>query len=417
MSDRPLAGHVLRALTLVGTGVLLTLCAIIVMRRRDEAAAPTPPQEQAPARTPREAALGPELEIREIVHRVLPSVVRIEALLEPRGQATGTGFAVKGSANIVATNRHVVEDAALVTVHLPDGRTVRPVAITLDEKLDLALLTLPGRAGLDGLPLRDDLPEQGEDVIAVGNPYGLSDTVTEGIISGVRKLPNGERVLQTSAAVSSGNSGGPLIDTRGRVVGIVTFKVVADDAESLNFAIPAASISALVARPPKAVHADDFYGAAGTPISSAGTAGTLEGLWRPHLGPRRLLALRSGGDRRIVVTSVTGSGHGPSPGPELLTLERASDGAAWEGVSVTTWQCTGWSSAVGGSRIERTCELPREYHLRLVRGRLEGRVDFKRVPNPNDADYDEACRTCLSADESVSKDEIWNREGDLPLGW
>ena len=152
----------------------------------------------------------------------------IPGLPTPReGRSTGSGFAIDGEGNIV-TNAHVVEGADEVKVRFGDQELVKAKVRGSDPSTDLALLQVdPGKAKLKPIPLGDSKSVRvGDQVIAIGNPFGLEHTVTTGIVSALQRsidAPNGfsiENAIQTDASINPGNSGGPLLDGRGRVVGI-----------------------------------------------------------------------------------------------------------------------------------------------------------------------------------------------------
>ncbi len=204
---------------------------------------------QAPRRTP----------IVEVVERVAPSVVNIaaEAIvreIDPffgpffggrrrRAQSLGSGLIVD-PAGIVITNAHVIEGASRIVVSTLDGRELEAEVVGADRDVDLAVLKVAGR-GLPATPLgtSSDLLI-GETVIAIGNPFGLSHTVTTGVLSARgRTVPSerGERLftdfLQTDASINPGNSGGPLVGLTGSVIGINT--AIVSGGQGIGFAIPA----------------------------------------------------------------------------------------------------------------------------------------------------------------------------------
>ena len=150
-------------------------------------------------------------------------------------KSAGTGFIVNPNGYIV-TNLHIIQGAIFVQVQTFDGTIYNANLIGGDEFTDLALLQIP--ISLNKLDLADsDKIQLGEKVIAIGNPLGLSFTVTEGIVSAVNRLgPQGlEAYIQTDVALNPGNSGGPLINKEGEVIGINNFKI--GGAESLGFAL------------------------------------------------------------------------------------------------------------------------------------------------------------------------------------
>jgi S1-C subfamily serine protease len=146
---------------------------------------------------------------------------------EDDGVATGTGFAVAGGR--IVTNQHVVADAELVAVRI-GGRRVRARIVGSDASTDLAILRLPRELArrLATLPLGRSVDVRpGDTAVALGNPYGLTRTLTAGVVSAVGRnitAPDGARIrdaIQTDAAINPGNSGGPLLDENGRVIGVI----------------------------------------------------------------------------------------------------------------------------------------------------------------------------------------------------
>lgn len=187
---------------------------------------------------------------------VFPQIPR-ERLL--RGQ--GSGFIIDRS-GIILTNAHVVDQADKVTVILKDGRSFEGKVQGADEVTDLAVVKINGNS-LPVAPLGDSGTVQvGDWAIAVGNPLGLDNTVTLGIVSTLQRsstqvgIPD-KRLdfIQTDAAINPGNSGGPLLNERGEVIGINT--AIRPDAMGIGFAIPvntAKAISAKLARGEQVAH-------------------------------------------------------------------------------------------------------------------------------------------------------------------
>jgi len=148
----------------------------------------------------------------------------------------GSGFVISKD-GYVLTNEHVVSGADEVTVSLADGRKYQATVVGKDKVNDLAVLKIPGE-NLPVVELGDSSTlEPGQWVLAIGNPYGLKDTVTAGIISGLGRSLDGEGgFIQTDAAINPGNSGGPLVDLNGRVIGINT--AIIQSAQGIGFAVP-----------------------------------------------------------------------------------------------------------------------------------------------------------------------------------
>ncbi len=165
---------------------------------------------------------------------------------ERRVQSGGSGFLVSAD-GLILTNVHVVEDSAKLEVRLNDGTRCAAKVIGTDPNIDLALIQIdPAGRQLPSLPLGDsDRLRVGQWVIAIGNPLQFPETVTVGVVSAKgRRLPIGDTdqdivgFIQTDAAINFGNSGGPLLDVAGRVVGINTAINRGDLAEGIGFALP-----------------------------------------------------------------------------------------------------------------------------------------------------------------------------------
>jgi len=221
---------------------------------RQQAAAPIPQTVGAARRTP----------VVVVAHNVLPSVVNIqtEATIRRReadpfsdpfgffggrdrtytSQSLGSGF-VWSSDGIIVTNNHVVEGASRITVNFQDGSQLAAKLIGVDPDSDVAVLRVDAK-NLTAAPVgtSSDLMI-GESVVAVGNPFGLSGTVTTGVVSALgRSVPSKEAgrtftdFIQTDASINPGNSGGPLLNIEGKVIGINT--AIYAQAQGIGFAIP-----------------------------------------------------------------------------------------------------------------------------------------------------------------------------------
>src|SRR5262249_50055526 len=212
--------------------------------------------------TPAKAIPGDLISYRDIVKQVLPAVVSIEAKSKPvqlnnkrpknplpndqqvpeefrkffeefrfgempdssPRYGFGSGFFIDPS-GVILTNFHVVDGADQVTVHLQDGRVLNSRNIKVDGRTDLAVVVLDQKGPFPSLELGDsDVMQIGDHVLAVGAPFGLTGTVTHGIVSAKGRdrmnMNMYEDFIQTDAAINPGNSGGPLINLDGKVVGI-----------------------------------------------------------------------------------------------------------------------------------------------------------------------------------------------------
>jgi S1-C subfamily serine protease len=183
-----------------------------------------------------------------------------DAALQP-AMAAGSGVIVDGERGFVITNYHVIRNATAVEVTLKDGRKFPAQPLGAAPNLDLAVLKI-GAKGLPTLPLGDSRKLQvGDYVVAIGNPFGLGQTVTSGIISATdRPLGQGDprRFIQTDAPINPGNSGGALINLHGELVGVNSALFSPSQSESsagnvgIGFAIPSNVVKQVLAEAEKA---------------------------------------------------------------------------------------------------------------------------------------------------------------------
>ncbi len=172
---------------------------------------------------------------------------------QPRVQnSLGSGVVLTAD-GIVVSNYHVVGQATEIRVVLNDRREYAATVVLGDEAADLAVLKLQGATDLPFVPLRNsDEIEVGDLVLAIGNPFGVGQTVSQGIVSGLARstlqLGNGSGYfIQTDAAINPGNSGGALVDTKGRLVGINTAILTrSGGSQGIGFAIPANLVASIV---------------------------------------------------------------------------------------------------------------------------------------------------------------------------
>ncbi|MBI1917511.1 MAG: trypsin-like peptidase domain-containing protein [Planctomycetes bacterium] len=210
--------------------------------------------------------------VEQVAEQVRKSVVVITVPgRDGKRGGLGTGFVV--GEGLVATNLHVVGEGRAVTVELADGKRHEATAVhAFDRNLDLAIVRIDAK-GLPALPLADSAAvKDGQQVVAMGNPHGLKHSVVAGVVSSRRDV-EGRPMLQVAIPVEPGNSGGPLVDMQGRVVGIMTAKSAVTD--NLGFAVAANALKPLLKKP--------------NPVTMAAwlTIGALDvDDWKPMLGSR-----------------------------------------------------------------------------------------------------------------------------------
>ncbi len=182
----------------------------------------------------------------DVVDKVGPAVVSIrvkKAVSDPRmgGEGAGSGVIITPD-GFVLTNNHVVAEASEVQVTLTDGRTCPAQIVGTDPASDLAVI----RVAANGLPTAElgdsDKLRVGQLAIAIGNPFGFQSTVSTGVVSALGRSLRGqsgrmiEGVIQSDVSLNPGNSGGPLVDSRGRMIGVNTAIIVM--AQGISFSIP-----------------------------------------------------------------------------------------------------------------------------------------------------------------------------------
>jgi len=177
-------------------------------------------------------------DLQTLIKQVNPSVATIRVSGRDGQQiGMGTGFVIAPE-GLIATNLHVITEGRPFTVEMSSGRKLPVLAVeSSDRSSDLALLRVDvGETELPALTLgSDSLPSQGSRVLAFGNPLGMRDSVVTGIVSAIQEIDDRE-MIQLAMPTQPGNSGGPLVDSKGKVIGIINMKSAIDD--NLGFAIP-----------------------------------------------------------------------------------------------------------------------------------------------------------------------------------
>ncbi len=326
--------------------------------------------------------------VADIVKQSCDAVVLI-VISDSSGQETalGSGFLISADGQIV-TNYHVIKDAHSAIVKLSNG-SFFPVSgvVASDAKKDLAIIKVNGK-NLPFLPLTNvDKVQVGSHVVAIGSPLGLEGTVSDGVVSAIRDS-DGVKWIQTTAPVSHGNSGGPLLDMGNHVVGVITMGINPGAGQNLNFAIPSDEVANLLvgaSQPPKSL---------GTASEKNGDTFSSGTIWT---------SLTNGHDYNLKQDSDYLYIDWVNIPPELKTsgafirseLKKSSNGK-WQGETHSRMPCTytqgggvfarvftNWCShdlgieidLLSDKRIEGLSNLPEKFDCRKCQA--EGRVEQK----------------------------------------
>ncbi len=185
-----------------------------------------------------------QLNAEELYARVSPSVARVN-MMDEQGNLLGVGSAVVIGPGEVITNCHVAKMGPNIELNFRSEKATATL-VTADETYDLCLLRTSGLSAPAVATADLNEVHTGQSVFAIGSPQGLELTISEGIISSLRTVPDVGTVIQTSAAISPGSSGGGLFDSNGRLIGITTFQ--SRSGQNLNFAVPAEWIKTMTTR-------------------------------------------------------------------------------------------------------------------------------------------------------------------------
>ena len=225
------------------------------------------------------SAIGQSKEsLPELVRRVKPNVVAITTY-DASGESlmTGSGFFL--SPGKIVTNLHVVRGATRAEIKTLDGKgRIYQVSGVwdVDEDGDLVLLAVDMRSErARSSDLASALPDEGEPIFVIGNPLKLEGSVSDGIVSAVREVPNVGRIIQVTAPISRGNSGSPVFNMHGQVLGVVTIKVT--NGQNINLAIASGRLSQMKAEKLRLL--SDINAKARTELSESLYQTGLESLW------------------------------------------------------------------------------------------------------------------------------------------
>lgn len=187
-----------------------------------------------------------ETSMINVYEKINPAIVAIDAELEV-GISGGTGCVIDKNGTIL-TSRHVIENSKKIDVTTYDGKTYKATVVATKNKSDLALIKISPKKPLNVITLgNSDTLKVGQKILAIGNPFGFSGTLTQGIVS---RIDYARKKIQTDAAINPGCSGGPILNTTGEVVGISQSIYNPDNNISnigIGFAIPADEVKKFIA--------------------------------------------------------------------------------------------------------------------------------------------------------------------------
>jgi serine protease Do len=329
----------------------------------------------APAPAASELKMAP-LSFAPIAKRADPSVVTIYTSGEDerglfarksRGnhnqKGLGTGFIVDKE-GLIITNNHVIEGADEITVLLSDEHRYPAKVTGRDPRTDIAIVKIDGAKDLTAIPLGDsDALEVGDWVVAIGNPFGLSHTVSAGIVSAKGRGGNDVRLdstgyynfLQTDASINPGNSGGPLLNLRGEVVGMNT-AIRGDGAQGIGFAIPINMVKQLM--PPLLKDGKITRSALGVVIRDA-----------RDLSPEEHTKLKIAGEKGAVIQQIEPGGPAEKAKIEVGDLIVAFEGQTIDRGSLLQWLAS--TKGVGKTVTVRVIRAGKPVDLKVTLGELK----------------------------------------------
>ena len=252
---------------LVGGGAAVAIGAAIDSGEGGTTTVFNPVASAADSSGPIQADSDDSLTVQEIYQHAGPGVLQVtstsvdssDPFFGPQARVSlGSGFVIDKDGYIV-TNYHVIESARQIEVNFSGDDRVQATIVGVDPSTDLALLKISAQArALTPLPLGDsDAVRVGDAVVAIGNPFGLERTVTAGIVSALQReitAPNGytiDKVIQTDAGINQGNSGGPLLNARGEVIGVnsqIEPGNTGTGNPGIGFAVPSATLREVVSQ-------------------------------------------------------------------------------------------------------------------------------------------------------------------------
>lgn len=314
---------------------------------------------------------GMPVSFAPLARRADPAVATVKSRVERTTQSgrkrvvaegLGTAF-VYDPDGFLLTNNHVIEDATDVMVSFSDGHEFKGTVVGRDKHTDIAVLKID-KTGLASVPLGDsDAIDVGDWVVAIGNPFGLSHTVSAGIVSAKGRGGNDVRLdatgyynfLQTDASINPGNSGGPLLNLRGEVVGMNT-AIRGDGAQGIGFAIPINMVKQLM--PPLLKDGKITRSALGVVIRDA-----------RDLSPEEHKQLKIEGDKGAVVQQVEPNGPADKAHVAVGDLIVGFEGQTIDRGSLLQWLAS--TKGVGQSANVRVIRSGKPVDLKVTLGELK----------------------------------------------
>lgn len=290
------------------------------------------------------AATAPSIHAQstaDVAREATPATVTIVTLdASDDTLGLGSGFVVR-SDGVILTNYHVMRGASGASIRLPSGAEFSQVrALAVDPERDLAVLKVSG-AGMRALEVASNAPAVGDKLVVIGAPRGLEFTVSEGIVSAIRRTDSAEWI-QMSAPISPGSSGGPVLNSSGEVVGVTT--AYREDGQALNFAVPIRYASSLLARANTPVSLADAFSRSGRGDQGAVTftgkvtnLGSITQRSEPVTGRLALTMGDEEGDSVFISVGIPQGGSGSArvfcwnDSLMMLSMNAQGDTIAWLG--------------------------------------------------------------------------------------
>jgi S1-C subfamily serine protease len=332
----------------------------------------------------------------EVARKVAPAVVTIEVVGQS-GRGIGSGFILSSDGKI-ATSLHVIREMKTGRIQLANGERFDSFSVlAFDERRDLAILQVPG-FDLPALELANSNEVQvGEPVLVLGAPLGLQGTVTVGVVSAIRDR-DGYKIIQTDAAASPGNSGGPLVNAKGQVIGVVDFKRT--DVENGNFAVPINYARAMLRNLTSPIALEQLtmklrIAGESDPFSANGRVSH----WK-SLNNGVLRTIRFEGEF-VYVDNVLAEVNRQRGEFWIAELRKLIPGT-YTGVVRSRFACT-YPSRLKGSEQFNACTFEHRIAITsLTTGRIEGRVE---AGFPRGTKFD--CRKCAYSEEPGWEEFSW----------